>query len=241
MSLRSQVAIIVSLSLFLWPAHVLATTYGSGNYGSHTYGTVTSNTPVPNATPTVGCSQPNPGSAPWIYGAIIQSENSILLYFTDSADPVDHYVLEYGTKSGDYAWGNSDIGKKGSRTYLVQSLSPNTTYYFRVRGGNGCATGAWSNEVAAKTKVQSALPGVRSRPDTDISKLYPLAGPVPSPLESIQPVQYQPTIQPTLSPSPTVSVPTARKFPVRIALAVLIGASLLGGGAFIVLKRKQYD
>jgi hypothetical protein len=34
----------------------------------------------------------------------------------------------------------------------VQSLSPNTTYYFRVRGGNGCATGPWSNEISVKTK-----------------------------------------------------------------------------------------
>ncbi len=60
--------------------------------------------------------------------------------------------MEYGTKSGDYPYGSTNIGGKGTRTYLVKSLSPNTTYYFKVRGGNGCATGTWSNEISTKTK-----------------------------------------------------------------------------------------
>lgn len=34
---------------------------------------------------------------------------------------------------------------------LINYLSPNTTYYFQVRGGNGCATGDWSNSLMAKT------------------------------------------------------------------------------------------
>lgn len=98
------------------------------------------------------CSAQAPGSkAPWLYGAIPQSGNSILLYFTEADNPVDTYALEFGTKPGEYSFGATNIGGKGSRTYLVQSLTPNTTYYFRVRGGNGCAPGAWSNELSAKT------------------------------------------------------------------------------------------
>jgi len=76
------------------------------------------------------------------------------LYFTEADNPVNKYVLEYGTKSGDYPYGVQDMGgnSRGQMTYLVKSLSPNTTYYFKVRGGNGCATGSWSNEISAKTK-----------------------------------------------------------------------------------------
>jgi len=36
--------------------------------------------------------------------------------------------------------------------YLVTTLYPNTTYYFRVKAVNGCASGEWSNEISAKTK-----------------------------------------------------------------------------------------
>src|SRR5258708_21832886 len=43
------------------------------------------------------------------------------------------------------------ITPSASMNFSVNSLSPNTTYYFKVRGGNGCATGAWSNEISATT------------------------------------------------------------------------------------------
>jgi hypothetical protein len=99
------------------------------------------------------CGDQTPGvKAPWLYGAVAQNGNSILLYFTEADDPVDRYALEFGTSSGDYKHGSDNIGGKGLRTYLVQSLQPNTTYYFRIRGGNGCATGGWSNELSSTTK-----------------------------------------------------------------------------------------
>jgi len=76
------------------------------------------------------------------------------LYFTEADNPITNYVLEYGTKSGDYPYGVLDMGvnSRSQMTFLVKSLSPNTTYYFKIRGGNGCATGEWSNEISAKTK-----------------------------------------------------------------------------------------
>jgi hypothetical protein len=88
---------------------------------------------------------------PALYSAAAQDDTSIVLSFGEAADPVDRYVLEFGTRSGEYPYGASNIGGRGTRTYLVQSLQPNTLYYFRVRGGNGCATGGWSNELSAKT------------------------------------------------------------------------------------------
>ena len=99
------------------------------------------------------CGDQAPGTkAPWLYSALSESKDSIRVYFTDAQDPVNKYVLEYGTSSGTYQFSSVNIGGKGTKTYLVEGLSPNTTYYFRVRAGNGCATGPWSNEMSAKTK-----------------------------------------------------------------------------------------
>jgi len=101
------------------------------------------------------CNDQAPGAkAPWLYGAITQDSGSVLLYFTEADNPVNKYVLEYGTKSGDYPYGVQDMGvnSRGQMTFLVKSLLPNTTYYFKVRGGNGCAVGSWSNEISATTK-----------------------------------------------------------------------------------------
>jgi flagellar basal body rod protein FlgG len=36
--------------------------------------------------------------------------------------------------------------------YTVNDLTPNTKYYFKVRAGNGCATGVWSGWLEAKTE-----------------------------------------------------------------------------------------
>ncbi|OGJ40575.1 MAG: hypothetical protein A2378_01820 [Candidatus Pacebacteria bacterium RIFOXYB1_FULL_44_10] len=108
-----------------------------------------------SSTSTSVCSDQAPGvKPPWLYGAIAQDSESILLYFTEADNPVDKYVLEYGTKSGNYIYGAQDMGvnSRSQMTYLVRSLSPNTIYYFKVRAGNGCATGPWSNEISAKTK-----------------------------------------------------------------------------------------
>jgi len=34
----------------------------------------------------------------------------------------------------------------------IKSLAPNTTYYFKIRGGNHCAVGEWSDWLMAKTE-----------------------------------------------------------------------------------------
>jgi LysM repeat protein len=65
---------------------------------------------------------------------------------------VDHFALEYGINSNNYQYAADNIGGNGTNIYTVNYLNPNTTYYFRVRAGNGCATGSWSNEISAKTK-----------------------------------------------------------------------------------------
>jgi peptidoglycan/xylan/chitin deacetylase (PgdA/CDA1 family) len=101
------------------------------------------------------CKDEMPGlKAPWLYGAIANTSNSVLLYFTPGDNPIDKYVLEYGTQSGIYKYGVQDLGVNSPEqmTFLVSSLAPYTTYYFRIRSGNGCAVGPWSNEITTRTK-----------------------------------------------------------------------------------------
>lgn len=119
------------------------------------YSAVTPTTNSSNSSPPT-CNDTSPSSAPSLYGASVRDSSSILLQFSQSNDPVSEYVLEFGTESGNYQFAMANIGGKGTKEYLVQSLSPNTTYYFRVRAGNGCATGSWSNEISARTQGGSS-------------------------------------------------------------------------------------
>lgn len=159
-------------------------------------------TPAPSAP---GCTDSSPGArAPWLYAATAQSSSSILLYFTEAQDPVDRYALEFGTSANNYQFGADNIGGKGSYQYLVQSLSPGITYYFRVRGGNGCATGPWSNEISVQTK------GWFSFSSLDIIKIViPTSTPTPV-IRRIATPTIKPTTIPTFRKSPTPSLrPTA--------------------------------
>lgn len=144
---------------------------GSSNVSSSTT-TTSSSSLAPSCT-----DQASGAKTPWLYGAIAQDTSSIILYFTEADSPVTKYVLEYGIKSGEYQYGVQDMGvnERNQMTYLVKSLSPNTTYYFKIRGQNGCATGEWSNELSAKTKGNVSL----NQLDFTTSELTPVIDDTP--------------------------------------------------------------
>jgi hypothetical protein len=100
------------------------------------------------------CSEDVGIQPPYLYDAVAQGPHSILLYFTEAADPIEYYSMKYGYIQDIYNETKNNIGvkSKSRMTYLVENLSPNTTYYFKVRGNNGCASGDWSNDIEAKTK-----------------------------------------------------------------------------------------
>lgn len=94
------------------------------------------------------CSDTPPGGAPVLLSAI-SGVNSVTLIWSEAPDPVSYYLVAYGTLSSVYSFGNPNIGGKGTTSYTVSGLSGGMTYYFVVRAGNGCATGAFSGELTA--------------------------------------------------------------------------------------------
>jgi len=139
----------VGLDLVIWTKHFTkfvaytqttnsTSTSSSSSSSNSGGGTSNPNAPV--------CSDTNPGSAPIL--SAIAGVNTITLNWTQATDPVSYYLVAFGTKSGNYSYGNPNIGGKGTTSYTISGISGGTTYYFVVRAGNGCAPGPFSNEVA---------------------------------------------------------------------------------------------
>jgi len=98
------------------------------------------------------CGDWKPMSIPNLF-QIDTSTDSAVLYFTPVTDHLTYYYVAFGHKQGDWQYGGqfNSSQKIGVVSIPINYLSPNTTYYFQVRGGNGCATGDWSNSLMAKT------------------------------------------------------------------------------------------
>jgi len=51
----------------------------------------------------------------------------------------------------------------GVVNFTINDLNPDTTYYFKVRGGSGCAPGGWSNNKESNSK-NPMLPNTGNEP-----------------------------------------------------------------------------
>ncbi len=94
------------------------------------------------------CNDTKPGSAPTLT-SVVAGVNSVTLFWTTASDPVTYYLVTYGASSGAQTYGNPNVGGQGTTSYTVSGLSGGTTYYFKVRAGNGCMPGDYSNELSA--------------------------------------------------------------------------------------------
>lgn len=92
------------------------------------------------------CSDAKPGSAPKLLSAI-PDENSVILTWSEAKDPLTYYLVAHGTTADSLEFGNPYIGGKGTTSYKVEKLSGGLSYYFRVRAGNGCMPGDFSNTL----------------------------------------------------------------------------------------------
>jgi hypothetical protein len=111
------------------------------------------------------CGDTKPGSAPRLVSAL-PGFNSVILNWLEGADPISYYLVAYGTSPNSPLFGNPNVGGKGTTKYTVGGLSGNKTYYFKVRSGNGCTPGDFSNELSATpTGAEINQPATGFTPD----------------------------------------------------------------------------
>lgn len=105
------------------------------------------------------CKEPRPAAPPMLVSAISQ-DRSVTLNWTEAQDPVTYYLAEYGTSKDNFEYGNPYIGPRGTTSSKIGELKNGVKYYFRIRAGNGCKPGKFSNTL-------SAVPGT-----TESTNLY---------------------------------------------------------------------
>lgn len=98
----------------------------------------------------VVCTDVKPASAPKLISAKQTGTNQVILTWEKAQGPVTYYMISYGLNKGTQMFGNPNVGDKNTTSYTVSNLSGNTTYYFRIRAGNNCMPGDFSNELAVK-------------------------------------------------------------------------------------------
>jgi len=115
--------------------------------------------PISTPTPTSGtvlgtgvsspvCTDIAPASAPVLTNAVA-GINSVTLFWNEANGPLTYYLIAFGTQPGVSLYGNPNIGGLGTTSYTVTNLSAGQLYYFKVRAGNGCMPGSFSNELSA--------------------------------------------------------------------------------------------
>ncbi len=130
--------------------------------GAYEYTTPGStNTPSPSNPGPPTCTDSAPTGTPNLF-QIDATSTQATLYFAPVSGSVSSYYISYGLSSGNYQYGTNLPSNPtgGALSYTINSLAPNTTYYFTIRSGNGCATGQWSNEMSAKTAKKGAKSGI---------------------------------------------------------------------------------
>lgn len=131
--------------------------------------------------------------------------NSVRLNWL-KANRANKYTIAFGLASGNYIYGLPDVGD--TNNFTVNHLTSGKTYYFVVRGANGCMPGPWSREWAVRiggggrggslTTLNTNSPRVVTPPN-----IVPATGTPP------QDLQATPTTQPAgglpvyNSPTPT--------------------------------------
>jgi len=74
--------------------------------------------------------------------------NSVTLNWTEPTGDFTYYLIAFGNTPGADTYGNPNIGGQGTYSYTIGSLSAGTTYYFKIRVGNGCAPGPFTSIVS---------------------------------------------------------------------------------------------
>lgn len=164
-------SLLFSVATLLMPLHVLAANYGECGYGDGDYNEGCSpssptSTPSPvqnnnsgssgstgsSGSPASGeCTADKPTSAPDLF-QINAKPDSLILYFSPVITNRDRYFISYSTRESAEEHGYEFVdSSNGVVSVDIGYLQKSTVYYFKVRAGNSCQPGEWSNVLAART------------------------------------------------------------------------------------------
>lgn len=127
-------------------------------------------TPTPTSAPPIGgggtstpdtsCKDRIPVNAPLLF-QIKGYSNKATLYFVPVSSQNTGYFVSYGydQKAEQFAVAFPHSDKSGAVEYTINNLTPNSRFYFKVKGLNGCASGEWSNTLSATvSRTQTTRP-----------------------------------------------------------------------------------
>ena len=110
--------------------------------------TTTTTSTTSNAPGAAVCNDTAPTLAPANLRAVA-GQNSVTLYWDKPNTSFTYYLIAFSDQASADKYGNPNIGVPDTLSYTVDHLSAGTTYYFKIRTGNGCAPGPFSTIVAA--------------------------------------------------------------------------------------------
>jgi len=112
-----------------------------------------SNSPKEDKPEPPRCKNPKPDNNPDLFQIDVNDTQATLFYAPVSGNVGDYYI-SYSEQPGTYQYGTStgQGQSSGALSFTVNYLNPNTTYYFRVRGQNGCMPGDFGNEMKITTR-----------------------------------------------------------------------------------------
>jgi len=146
------------------------------------------------------CGDVPPASPPDLF-QIDVSSNSAVLYFTPAGKPYNYYFISYSRFPHAEEYGTQFVltNYEGVTSFKVSHLAPQTTYYFKVRGGNGCMPGPWSNIMEVKTGKNGEAIKYYRYGKVRTKKVISGVG-----KETISPRDSLPSLLPSVTPSPAI-------------------------------------
>ncbi len=94
------------------------------------------------------CLDTPPASYPTNFKATA-GQNSVTLTWDETEDSFSYYLISYSTQNHAATFANANIGGRGTTTYTIYNLEADRPYYFKIRTGNFCAPGPFSNIIFA--------------------------------------------------------------------------------------------
>lgn len=173
-----------------------------------------SNTSSNNSTNNAGsslayCDAPAPSSIPDLFQIDVK-DVSAKLFFTPISNTSDFYI-SFSTQASAQDHGELvSLLREGVQSHTVFYLKPNTDYYFKVRGHNGCRSGEWSNVMKIRTEggllesisyYKNLSSNYLSKKISNLSAKIPsvVPSPIPTPNEDSNSTSAPSTFQPSLN------------------------------------------